>query len=172
MDLVSLVRLQRASRKVHDLAPEIRRNQWNMHRFLLRWFLDPKAFRRQMADNDAIISGSAALQFLDRAHYPDSDLDVLFTGAGMDWPTDTKCYDKLRNVGHHLVAAEGYTQYVAPGTTPIDWARTTGKELWLGYFHRTREPSTHAKHEITAGYSMLFDVFEFRRGAERVQLVM
>ncbi|KAH8145810.1 uncharacterized protein LAJ45_10133 [Morchella importuna] len=90
-------------------------------------------------------------------------------GAGQtaEQQSDGSTRPSLRNVGHHLVAAEGYTQYVAPGTTPIDWARTTGKELWLGYFHRTREPSTHAKHEITAGYSMLFDVFEFRRGAER-----
>lgn len=177
LDPVSLIRLQRASRKVHDLAPEIRRNQWNLNRFLLRWFRDPRSFRRQMADNDAIISGSAALQFLDRTQHRDSDLDVLFTGADGDWPQSIQCYEKLRNVAHHLIAAEGYTQSVAPGAAKaVDWARATGKEIMFGCFARRRRPSPAAAggNEIAAGYPLLFDVFEFRRGSEgeRVQLVM
>ncbi|KAH0604090.1 uncharacterized protein H6S33_007121 [Morchella sextelata] len=169
LDPLSLIRLQRCSRKLHSHAPEMHKTQWNLPRFLTRWVRDPAAFRRQMAANDAILAGSAALQFFDRTHYPDSDLDVLFTGAGNNGPEATKCYAKLASVAAHLVAAEGYTPHAPPG---IDWARATGKELFGSLARRRRRDSPAAHREISGTYPLLFDVFEFRKGPRRVQLVM
>ncbi|KZT22872.1 hypothetical protein NEOLEDRAFT_1070661 [Neolentinus lepideus HHB14362 ss-1] len=49
---------------------------WNINKHLRRWFLDPIAFRNLQARTATLISGSSALQFLDRTVYDDSDLDI------------------------------------------------------------------------------------------------
>lgn len=151
-------------------------------------------------DPDQCRHSESTLQFLDRTHYPDSTLDVLFTG-GNYWKSFfggpengphecAKYYEKLCNVANHLVSVEGYTPYVTPSTKainrarytslkpttrgPIDWARTTGEQLMIGYFDRQRTGSPDARREVAVGYPVGYDVFEFRRGdgGERVQLVM
>lgn len=49
---------------------------FNINRHLSRYFSDPVGFRLLQSRTGTIISGSNALQFLDRSFYPESDLDV------------------------------------------------------------------------------------------------
>lgn len=52
------------------------RRAFNVNRHLSRFFPDPVAFRALQARTTTLISGSCALQFLDRTFYPESDLDI------------------------------------------------------------------------------------------------
>ncbi|TDL15040.1 hypothetical protein BD410DRAFT_756773, partial [Rickenella mellea] len=49
---------------------------WSIHRHLRRFFRDPFAFRCLQEHTGMLISGSSALQFIDRTFYPESDLDI------------------------------------------------------------------------------------------------
>ncbi|TDL13693.1 hypothetical protein BD410DRAFT_757508 [Rickenella mellea] len=49
---------------------------WSIDRHLRRFFRDPSAFRSLQAQTGTLISGSNALQFIDRTFYPESDLDI------------------------------------------------------------------------------------------------
>ncbi|EPQ54894.1 hypothetical protein GLOTRDRAFT_94274 [Gloeophyllum trabeum ATCC 11539] len=49
---------------------------WDINRHLLRYFSDPVAFRSLQARTATLISGSSALQFLDRTFYRGSDLNL------------------------------------------------------------------------------------------------
>jgi hypothetical protein len=74
------------------------RTQWNINRQLLRFIKDPISFRSQLAEHDALISGSFALQFFERRIWRDSDLDV--------YVEELKSPDAL---GDYLIENEGYT---------------------------------------------------------------
>ncbi len=53
------------------------RNSFNIDRSLSRFFPDNTLqFRSLQASTGTVISGSYALQFFDRSHYPESDLDI------------------------------------------------------------------------------------------------
>jgi hypothetical protein len=70
---------------------------FNIDNHLHRFFADPIAFRQLQARTGTLISGSSALQFLDRTFYPDSDLD-LYT-----FP------DQTHRVCSLLIEGEGYS---------------------------------------------------------------
>ncbi len=64
----------------------------------LKRFVDnPQAFRSQMALNDALISGSFVLQFLDVVLWKESDIDVFIK----DGPNAIA-------FGRYLLSSEGY----------------------------------------------------------------
>ena len=69
---------------------------FNINRHLLRFFPNPIDFRSLQARTGTLISGSNALQFLDRTFYPESDLD-LYTHPGHS-----------REVGLWLIRWAGY----------------------------------------------------------------
>ncbi|TGO09082.1 hypothetical protein BTUL_0180g00150 [Botrytis tulipae] len=74
--------------------------QWNINRQLTRFVKDPVGFRSKLAEHDALITGSFALQFFERRFWLDSDLDIYVQGA-----------NDLRNpeqIGKYLVNHEGY----------------------------------------------------------------
>ncbi|THH12657.1 hypothetical protein EW146_g7487 [Bondarzewia mesenterica] len=52
------------------------RRAYNINRHLSHFFRDPEAFRVLQARTNTLISGSNALQFIDRTFYPESDLDI------------------------------------------------------------------------------------------------
>ncbi|KAJ7635118.1 hypothetical protein FB45DRAFT_910829 [Roridomyces roridus] len=71
-----LVRLMQTCRYIHDLVHEI---CFNLTRLLSPFLGDHEQvvrFRQIQAETSALISGSVALQFLDRTTYPSSDLDI------------------------------------------------------------------------------------------------
>ncbi|KAF7976042.1 hypothetical protein HWV62_7946 [Athelia sp. TMB] len=69
---------------------------FNINTHLARFLPDPIEFRSMQARTGTIISGSNALQFMDRVHYRDADLDIYVNpGHGSI-------------VGTHMVKVQGY----------------------------------------------------------------
>lgn len=71
-----IVNFQRTTKRLSGSFESLFKTQWNINRALHRCVADPARFRSEMARHNAIISGSFALQFLDRVIWDDSDLDV------------------------------------------------------------------------------------------------
>lgn len=72
----TLVRLSRTCHMIHEAVTRFCQRAYNINRHLSRYFPDPLSFRSLQARTGLIISGSSALQFLDRSFYPESDLDI------------------------------------------------------------------------------------------------
>jgi hypothetical protein len=88
---------------------------------LRRFLRNPSAFRRLQRETGTLISGSVALQFLERTVYPESDLD-LYTH-----PVHTL------DVGRWLIVEEGYSfvptemqspNHFIPHNVSFPWRRT------------------------------------------------
>ncbi len=75
----SIFRIGRTCRNGRYASQEYVKRKLNINRHLQRFFPDPLAFRSVQASTGAVISGSNALQFLNRTIYPDSDLDLYVT---------------------------------------------------------------------------------------------
>ncbi|EWC46082.1 hypothetical protein DRE_04656 [Drechslerella stenobrocha 248] len=71
---------------------------WSINRSLTRFVDKPIAFRSLMARHDAVVSGSHALQFLERIQWAASDLDVYI-----------HTIEGLLAFARHLVEDEGYS---------------------------------------------------------------
>ena len=76
LSAASLARMACVSRDVRAATLDFTARAYNLDRRLARFFGDPAAFRALMARTRVVISGSFALQFLDRSFYPESDLDL------------------------------------------------------------------------------------------------
>ena len=94
---VDLVRFARTCRLASNAISLFSERAYNINKHLLRFFSNPIGFRSLQAKTGTLISGSNALQFLDRAFYPESDLDI-YTHPG-----------HTREVGSWLIHQEGYT---------------------------------------------------------------
>ncbi|TFK26751.1 hypothetical protein FA15DRAFT_255322 [Coprinopsis marcescibilis] len=72
-DSIRLAKTCHDARAAHaDFLPR----GYNIDKLLRRYFDDPDEFRRLQARTATLISGSSALQFLDRSFYKSSDLDL------------------------------------------------------------------------------------------------
>jgi hypothetical protein len=109
----SLIRSGRTCRVARDAVSNFYGRAFNINRHLSRFFSDPLAFRSLQARTGTLISGSNALQFLDRTFYPDSDLDLY-----------AHCGTWAREVGQWLLS-EGYVfvpdSYQGPEFDGLDW---------------------------------------------------
>lgn len=87
---------------------------YDIDRSLGHYFSDPPAFRKLMARTYLLISGSFALQFLDRTKvFPDSDLDLY-----IHHDIYSSQYDEnIREIGRWL-DSEGYAYKAGPGQEP------------------------------------------------------
>ncbi|EGO00169.1 hypothetical protein SERLA73DRAFT_107166 [Serpula lacrymans var. lacrymans S7.3] len=92
----SLIRTGRTCRVAKDAVYDFSVRAFNINRHLSRFFTNPLAFRSLQACTGTLISGSSAIQFLDRTFYPESDLDI-YTHPG-----------HAREVGLWLMEIEGY----------------------------------------------------------------
>lgn len=72
-----LVRLRRTTKELSGFFESLFGSQWNINRPLTRFVSDPVAFRSGLFVHNAVISGSFALQFLDRVVWEESDLDIF-----------------------------------------------------------------------------------------------
>lgn len=72
----NIFRVGRTSRLAQLAVKDYKKRAWDIDKHLRRYFTDPTGFRVLQAQTSAVISGSSALQFLDRDFYPDSDLDL------------------------------------------------------------------------------------------------
>ena len=67
----------RTCQRAYRAAADYNLRAFDIHKHLQRFFTDPLEFRMVQAQTGTIISGSNALQFLDRDFYPESDLDLF-----------------------------------------------------------------------------------------------
>ncbi|EDR15939.1 uncharacterized protein LACBIDRAFT_301449 [Laccaria bicolor S238N-H82] len=102
----TIMRCGRTCRVIYVATKDFNTRAYNINRHLSRFFNDPEGFRSLQAQTAALISGSNALQFLDRSHYADSDLDV-FVFAGT-----------VREIGRWLINHEGYSFTPRPEQSP------------------------------------------------------
>ncbi|EIW56989.1 uncharacterized protein TRAVEDRAFT_81046, partial [Trametes versicolor FP-101664 SS1] len=70
------LRLYRTCRLARDVVATFIKVAFDVNATLKRFVPDPLAFRSLQARTGTLISGSIALQFFDRAVYPESDLDL------------------------------------------------------------------------------------------------
>lgn len=76
LDIGDIISLTRTCKRLSPLYQELLPSQWNVDRHLQRFVDNPVAFRIMMADCEALVSGSLALQFFERTTWSESDLDV------------------------------------------------------------------------------------------------
>lgn len=108
----TLVRLALTCRAAYLAAAEFKSRAFNVNRHFSRYFTDPIAFRSLQAKTNTLVSGSNALQFLDRTFYPEADLD-LYTHPGHS-----------SEVAQFLVEAQGYV-YTPREPQEQDWKAAT-----------------------------------------------
>ena len=108
----SLIRFALTCRAAYLAAAEFKTRAFNINRHLSRYFVDPIAFRCLQARTNTLVSGSNALQFLDRTFYPEADFD-LYTHFGHSF-----------EVAQWLVEAEGY-RYAPRESQVQDWKEAT-----------------------------------------------
>lgn len=72
----SFLRLARTCKSARAAVKSYMQRAFKIDRILSRFFTSPRGFRQLQARTGTLLSGSAALQFFDRSHYPESDLDI------------------------------------------------------------------------------------------------
>lgn len=75
----SLFRFGRTCQLARRALKDYSRRAYNINKHLSRFFTEPLEFRALQAQTNAVVSGSTALQFMDRTLYEDSDLDLYVT---------------------------------------------------------------------------------------------
>ena len=148
-DIVRMGRTCSAGR----LAVQIFRNDhFSINRHLSRFFRHPLAFRSLQAATGTLISGSSALQFLNRTFYAKSDLD-LYTHPGY-----------AKQVGRWLIDVEAY-QYLPKSSADIQSFENVACVEWSPSYHASADPSmTHNDDdEEEYYYSGLHDVYFFQK---------
>ena len=73
-DVIALTRTCRELKPLYQKM--VSKNAWDINSRLKKFVDDPLGFRKRLAELDGIISGSFALQFMDRVNWNGSDLDV------------------------------------------------------------------------------------------------
>jgi hypothetical protein len=85
LSIAEIINLTRTCKRLSTLDKNLILSQWNVNRLLGRFVDKPREFRSQMAECDAVVSGSQALQFFERVHWKEADLDVFIRmGSGVD----------------------------------------------------------------------------------------
>jgi hypothetical protein len=91
----TIARYSRCCRSSRKAVINFTRRAYNINRHLTRFFSEPLEFRAVQAHTGTLISGSNALQFLDRTFYEGSDLDLYVD-------------DQYRKEIGHYLQKEGY----------------------------------------------------------------
>lgn len=96
LSAAALICIGATSRQAHAALLDYKQRTFNPNKLLEMYFSDPIGFRSLQAQTHTLISGSSALQFLDRTVYPKTDLD-LFVHPG-----------EQGKVSYWLIEHEGY----------------------------------------------------------------
>ncbi|KAG1891198.1 hypothetical protein F4604DRAFT_398097 [Suillus subluteus] len=115
----TLVWLSRTCRRAHEAVTHFACRAYNINRHLSRYFPDPTAFRSLQARTGLVISGSNALQFLDRSFYPESDLD-LYAHPGHVY----EALEWLESVGYKFQPDAWWRQQDWRDEVSADWDGT------------------------------------------------
>jgi len=79
-----ILKVMQTSKTMEKLCRIYIRFEWDVRRCLRPWFVDVDGFRRKLERCNAVISGSQALQFFDRDHYPGSDMDLYVRSSSAE----------------------------------------------------------------------------------------
>ncbi|KAL8784342.1 MAG: hypothetical protein Q9195_009087 [Heterodermia aff. obscurata] len=136
LPIADLIRLTRTCKQFSSLYQRALPAHWNIDKRLKRFVNDPQSFRSEMADRDALISGSFALQFFERVTWNESDLDIFLEGQ-----------NEVSGFEQYLCEREGYR---------FDHLSERGSEVYSNMSKlfevrtlvRTRDDSTKAQIQI------------------------
>jgi len=128
----TLARVALACRAAYVAVAAFKSRAFNINHHFSRYFADPLAFRSLQAKTNTLVSGSDALQFLDRTFYPSADLD-LYTHPGHSL-----------EVAHFLVESEGY-KYVPRESQEPEWEEAIGDDF-DGTLRRTSPRTSDRDH--------------------------
>lgn len=76
---LAIIRLRRTCKAGRHAVDHYVAQTYDFTAYLGRFFANPHGFRELQASTGAVISGSSALQFMNRQRYDDSDLDIYVT---------------------------------------------------------------------------------------------
>jgi len=155
---VTRLALARTCTSSYTAVEEFNKRAFDINRHLGQYFNKPTVFRTLQARTGTLISGSSALQFLDRTHYPDSDLD-LYVNPGHG-----------REVGQWLMEQEGYTFRGSRDLEDSDFEKAIKQD------DDTVREDTHA-YQGSYGTKSIQSVFTFQKSSSNnkkliVQLVL
>jgi hypothetical protein len=160
-----LVRVGRTCRRARDAVIIFSQSAYNINRHLSRFFADPVGFRSLQARTATLISGSNALQFLDRTFYPESDLD-LYVHPG-----------HAREVGEWLLKKEGYTFAPSgwqeqPGQFENqDWSRWTLATPWLAQRMTVHDlPNLSVGHYRISGLAGIYNFIKTQEDGRELKV--
>ncbi|EKM58749.1 uncharacterized protein PHACADRAFT_248812 [Phanerochaete carnosa HHB-10118-sp] len=167
----ALMRLSRTCHAAHAAVRSHITRSFNINAHLSHFFTSPLAFRSLQARTSALISGSSALQFLDRVHYPEADLDIYCA------------YEARAELGWWLIQHEGYNfkpnsrqdpsfrvaleQARVPGTAPpgSPYSRLRAVSAVYTFTRRVESldgPSRRLKVQIIVAYNSPMEaIFDF-----------
>ncbi|TFK85004.1 hypothetical protein K466DRAFT_601544 [Polyporus arcularius HHB13444] len=155
LDPHEVMRFHRVSQRTAAAVQFYMKRAWDLDTYLHRWFDPPLVhdFYDRLDENNAIVSGSAVLRFLQRAApYPNSDLDVYVPLPG------------LLDMGRWLQQI-GY-RYKPRGGGPLllfDVAALTLPSRWM--VSRKNAPQSYN----TLMFPTLYEVFDFERPEDPVR---
>jgi hypothetical protein len=150
-----LYRAAMTCRSLHGAVTHFHNLAYNVNRHLSLFFRNPVALRKLQAKSGFLISGSNALQFLDRTYYPESDLDLYA------YP------EHVKQIGMHLIESEGYT--FVPGDKQVaDFKNQVVLERDLSrHSHRV---SSNAEFEYADGMNEFYR-FKRKNSNHEVQVI-
>lgn len=145
----TLLWLSRTCHMIHAAVTHFFRRAYNINQHLSRYFPDPLSFRSLQARTGLIISGSNALQFLDRTFYRESDLDI---------------YSHAGHVYEVLEWIESFGYYFEPHKyQEKDWHDQVSPD-WDGTMPRMPRVPLQAQDEARLSrYSNIAEVYTFKR---------
>ncbi|OAX33835.1 hypothetical protein K503DRAFT_804062 [Rhizopogon vinicolor AM-OR11-026] len=146
----TLVRLSRTCRVAHMAVACFFRRAYNINQHLSHYFPDPLQFRSLQARTGLVVSGSNALQFLDRTFYPTSDLD-LYSHPGHVY----EVLEWIESIGYEYHPSINQNEDWH-NSVSADWDGTTQRVTEL----RGRDPDGHLDQLL---YPQIKDVFTFKR---------
>ncbi|RXW17415.1 hypothetical protein EST38_g8442 [Candolleomyces aberdarensis] len=150
-----VIRVSKTCRLLRDAAIHFHHLAYNVNRHLEHFVREPLALRRLQVKHRFLISGSNALQFLDRTFYPSSDLDIFA------FP------DNVKEIGYHLINEEGYVFEPSP-TQPKKYDEVTVKARDLSTLSRW---ASQADFVYNSGMSDLLRFKNAKRDLE-IQLIV
>ena len=165
----------RTCRRAHRAADDYNTRTFDIHKHLKRFFANPLDFRLMQAQTGTIISGSNALQFLDRDVYPDSDIDLFVEPAHAssvcEWITYRAGYDyKFEpNVTQKDAEVTTYEEAITLQLPSYSEGSPTSESLAVANFFSTSGPACTKKIQvISRGASPMAAILSFHSSEELI----
>jgi hypothetical protein len=168
----TIARYSRTSRGCREAVISFQRRAYNINHHLSHFFDNPLEFRAIQARTGTLISGSNALQFLDRTFYDDADLDLYVDDinreeVGLYLIRNGYCY-KPRGKQAVPFSGPDRPRYEVTGLIPASTGETPyyGIQGVAGVFDFIKEGSPRLKIQlVTAIYSPLEIILTFHSSA-------